>query len=452
MPRKAILAILTFAVIVAAMEMPFVPARYRFAPLPWKRLVQMEPRELLVHPPVYEIVEPVFHPHAMSRDAVPGLSDPTGNLRHFYAALWRTDRRVPGSVTRVLHYGDSPTTADLVTADIRDLLQHQFGNAGHGFVLIARPWAWYGHRGVDLRSDGWHVEAATMDHAKDGFHGLGGVSFTGAAGASATVTLPPGNTRMELHYLEQPGGGTVQLTSGETEIATVDTSGDNKNPHFAAFPLPARARTVTLRVTQGEVRLFGWDFENDGPGVVYSSLGLNGGQVEATLWYFDAKQWTMELRHADPDLVVINYGTNESVYPAYVDKTYAKELRALVDRVRAALPTASILIMSPMDRGTRDDSGEIVTPPVFPRLIAIQRKVAADTGCAFFNTFEMMGGAGTMAKWYRDQPRLVNADFMHPMPAGAAIVGRLVEEALVKGYAGYKRANSAAEAPAKNAH
>ena len=452
MPRKAILAILTFAVIVAAMETPFVPARYRFAPLPWKKLVRIEPRELLVHPPVYEIVEPVFHPHAMSRDAVPGLSDPTGNLRHFYAALWRTDRRMPGAVTRVLHYGDSPTTADLVTADIRDLLQHQFGNAGHGFVLIARPWAWYGHRGVDLHSDGWHVEAATMDHAKDGFHGLGGVSFTGAAGASATVTLPPGNTRMELHYLEQPGGGTLRLTSGETEIATVDTSGDNKTPHFAAFPLPSRARTVTLRVTQGQVRLFGWDFENDGPGVVYSSLGLNGGQVEATLWFFDARQWTMELRHADPALVVINYGTNESVYPAYVDKTYPKELRALVDRVRAALPTASILIMSPMDRGTRDDSGEIVTPPVFPRLIAIQRNVAADTGCAFFNTFEMMGGAGTMAKWYRDQPRLVNADFMHPMPAGAAIVGRLVEEALVKGYAGYKRANSAAEAPAKNAH
>jgi hypothetical protein len=100
-----------------------------------------------------------------------------------------------------------------------------------------------------------------------------------------------------------------------------------------------------------------------------------------------------------------------------------------------------------MDRGTRDSSGDIVTPPVFSRLIAIQGKVAADTGCAFFNTFEMMGGPGTMAKWYSAQPRLVSADFMHPLPAGAAIVGRLVEEALMKGYAGYKAANGVAESP-----
>lgn len=447
MPRKAALAILSFAVLVTAMQAPFVPARFLFASVAYRKLLEFQPRPLLIHPPVYEIVEPVYRPNAMSRNAVPGLSDPTGNLRHFYAALWRTEQRAPGAVTRVLHYGDSPTTADSVTADIRTLLQQQFGNSGHGFVLIAKPWAWYGHRGVDLHANGWHIEAATMGRAADGFHGLGGVSFTGETGASSTVTLPGGHTRMELQYLEQPGGGTLQLTAGEEEIGTVETSGDAKRPRFAEFPLPAGASAVTLRVTQGTARVFGWSFEKDRPGVVYSSLGLNGGQVEAVLWYFEPKQWTAELRHADPDLVVINYGTNESVYPAYVDKTYEHELRALVDRVRAALPTASVLIMSPMDRGMRDSNGDIVTPPVFSRLIAIQQKVAADTGCAFFNTFEMMGGAGTMAKWYSVQPRLVSADFMHPLPAGAAIVGRLVEEALMKGYAGYKAANGVTESP-----
>jgi lysophospholipase L1-like esterase len=445
MPRKAALAILCFAVIVMAMQASFVPARYRFAAVPWPRLLEFHPRALLLHPAVYEIVEPVYKPHQMSRNAVPGLSDPAGNLRHFYSALWRTEQRAPGAVTRVLHFGDSPTTADLVTADIRTLLHQQFGDAGHGFVLIAKPWAWYGHRGVELRANGWHIEAATMDRAKDGFHGLGGVSFTGETGASSTVTLPAGHTRMELQYLEQPGGGTLELTSGDTDIGTVETNGDTKTPGFAEFPLPPGANTVTLRVTEGEARVFGWSFEKNRPGVVYSSLGLNGGQVEAVLWFFEPRQWTAELRHADPDLVVINYGTNESVYPAYVDKSYGHELRALVDRVRAALPTTSVLIMSPMDRGMRDSDGNIATPAVFPRLIAIQQKVAIDTGCAFFNTFEMMGGAGTMAKWYGAQPRLVSADFMHPLPAGAAIVGRLVEEALMKGYAAYKTANGLSE-------
>jgi hypothetical protein len=45
-----------------------------------------------------------------------------------------------------------------------------------------------------------------------------------------------------------------------------------------------------------------------------------------------------------------------------------------------------------------------------------------------------MGGEGTMGRWYQAQPRLVSADFMHPLPAGAAIVGGLFESALVKSY------------------
>ena len=62
----------------------------------------------------------------------------------------------------MLHYGDSPVTADSITADVRSLLQQHFGDAGHGFVLIAKPWAWYGHRGVDVQGKGWHIEAATQ--------------------------------------------------------------------------------------------------------------------------------------------------------------------------------------------------------------------------------------------------------------------------------------------------
>jgi len=49
-----------------------------------------------------------------------------------------------------------------------------------------------------------------------------------------------------------------------------------------------------------------------------------------------------------------------------------------------------------------------------------------------------MGGEGTMAKWYTGEPRLVGADFIHPLPAGARIVGELLYNALRDGYNGYK--------------
>jgi hypothetical protein len=319
------------------------------------------------------------------------------------------------------------------------MLQSRFGDAGHGFLLIAKPWAWYGHRGVDLRADGWNIEAATQSRAKDGFHGLGGVSFTGAAGAISKVTLPDDqHTRVQVFYLEQPGGGAFRVSAGEQTIADEQTDGPEKKAAFASFPLPGGTRHIQLQVMSGRVRLFGYSFEKPGPGVIYSSLGLNGAQVQSALRYFEVQQWTDSLQHEHPDLVVLNYGTNESVdNHAYIEKLYPGELREVLDRIRSAVPEASLLVMSPMDRGKRE-GGEIVTPPVLPQIVDIQKEVALDAGWAFFDTFEAMGGSGTMARWYNSSPRLVSADFIHPLPGGAAKVGGLLDQALFQGFDQYE--------------
>ena len=101
-------------------------------------------------------------------------------------------------------------------------------------------------------------------------------------------------------------------------------------------------------------------------------------------------------------------------------------------------PDASILLMSPMDRGERNERGEIETIATMPRLVKIEAKVAEESGVAFFNTFQAMGGEGTMARWYAAEPRLVGSDYIHPMPAGAKIVGELLYGALRDGYNEYK--------------
>src|SRR5580700_2074209 len=107
------------------------------------------------------------------------LIDPTHSLDHFYAALLK------GGTTRILHYGDSPTTGDLITADARAALQKQFGDAGVGFILIARPWAWYNHRGVEMdASSSWKIDVSGVSDLKDGFYGLGAATFRGSTGAT----------------------------------------------------------------------------------------------------------------------------------------------------------------------------------------------------------------------------------------------------------------------------
>jgi lysophospholipase L1-like esterase len=354
------------------------------------------------------------------------LEDSSGALDHFYESLWRTEKREPGAVTRIVHYGDSPTTADLITGDVRLLLQKRFGDAGHGFILPAKPWAWYQHTGAQVSGSGWNMLPASHFEARDGLFGLGGVSFTGAAGASSRVVLQtPGHTDFEVWFLRQPGGGAFDFWADGQMLGRVDTAAESKAPGFAGFHADLGAQALEVRVEQGSVRLFGISAGKPGPGVVYDSLGLNGASITVLSRMFNQNHWAEELRHRDPDLLVINYGTNEADFAQFVDHGYEKELREAIRRIRAAVPRASILVMSPMDRGYRTGPGEIATMPTIPRIVAIQRRVAVETDCGFFDTFAAMGGEGTMARWYAAQPRLVSADFIHPYPAGGKLIANV---------------------------
>jgi lysophospholipase L1-like esterase len=383
-----------------------------------------------------ETPAPVFH--LRLKGVPPLLADENGGLDHFYGSLARTERKEPGAITRVSHYGDSPTTADLITGDIRALLQERFGDAGHGFILLAKPWAWYQHRGAWLTGSGWQIFPATRFETKDGIFGLGGVNFTGGAGARTHIELDdPGQSHFELYYLRQPGGGTVEVLADGAEAARIPTSGDDKAPGFAAFDVRGGATSLELK-PDGAVRLFGVTAEKTVPGVVYDTIGLNGASITVLSRMFNAAHWTSELRHRNPDLVTINYGTNEADFASFVDKQYEKELREAIRRVRAALPEASVLVMSPMDRGHRTAAGDIETMDTIPRIVDMQRRVAADTGCGFFDTYTAMGGAGTMSRWYTAQPRLVSADFIHPYPAGGKIIAGVFVKQVESGLARYK--------------
>jgi lysophospholipase L1-like esterase len=369
-------------------------------------------------------------------------------MAHFFQALERTERKQPGALTKIAHYGDSPTTADMITGDARGLLQNQYGDAGHGFLLIAKPWAWYEHRGVSLTASGWRIDPATQSQVRDGMFGLGGVAFFSSGGAVSRIRLrDPAHTAVEISFLRAPGGGTFTAFAGEEKLGDVNTAAGTTASGFVSFPLPPGTRDIELRAAGGgPVRLFGVTLSKHGPGVAYDSLGLNGAYVSVPARMFQERHWIEQLRHRRPDLVIVNYGTNESVYAQFIEQSYEKELLEIIRRVRAALPETSILVMSPMDRGQRDASGDITTNPAITRLVHIQERIAAGARVAFFNTYEAMGGAGTMGRWYQAEPRLVGADFTHPMPAGAKLVGGLLYQALIDGYNRHKLRNMRAGA------
>jgi len=378
--------------------------------------------------------------HTNPRPISPYFIDDCHTLDPFFAALHDLEQPAkPGApeVVTVLHYGDSPTTADLITGDVRELLQTRFGDAGRGYLLAAKPWAWYGHRGVDLSDKGWTISTA-VGKGKEDVYGLGGASFEGGPGASTHITITKADqSSVEIAYLSKPDGGTLSIQANDTALESVPTSADAKALSWHTVMLPPGTKSVDLKPTGGSVRLYGESFRTGQRGILYDSLGLNGASTSVLSNGFNNAAWAAALQHTQPKLVIINYGTNESGFGAYVDKQYEPTLLHAIQRIRAALPGVPILVMAPMDRGQRSGVDEIKTYDTIPRIIAIQRRIAAEQNCAFFDTFSAMGGDGTMSRWYTGHPRLVAGDLIHPTPQGAAIVANLFVKDLSLAYDRY---------------
>jgi lysophospholipase L1-like esterase len=354
----------------------------------------------------------------------PVFVDDSNSLDPFFAQLWELEQGQAGAVT-ILHYGDSPTTADLITGDIRAGMQARFGDAGRGYTLVAKPWAWYGHRGVEMSSSGWKMRTG-VGIIREGVYGLGGAAFEGKPGAWSKfrITESP-QTALQIEYLAHPGAGEFTVSADGNQIASQSTAADAQAAAFLTVQLPAGTKSVTIEPSAGTVTLFGVDFRRGDKGLLYDSLGLNGATTSVLARVMQPDLWQQELDHAAPALIIVNYGSNESSFNKWVDKGYADELRRAIGRIRQLAPNAAILIMSPMDRGERTGLDEIQTMSTIPQIVAIQRQVAAETHSAFFSTYDAMGSSGTMARWYTASPRLVTADLLHPTPQGASIVAGL---------------------------
>src|SRR5215467_661773 len=112
--------------------------------------------------------------HAAALPTTLPIEDATGHaLDAFYADLARTAAKEPGAVTRILHYGDSVIASDYISGTMRRRFQERFGDAGHGFILIANPWQWYFHNDVvHWASEGWNASKLSGPVAPDGAFGL----------------------------------------------------------------------------------------------------------------------------------------------------------------------------------------------------------------------------------------------------------------------------------------
>ncbi len=385
------------------------------------------------------------------------IEDPTGlGMRAFYRALEKTARGDAGAITRVGHYGDSSIATDLITSTIRENLQARFGDAGHGFVLAAKGYIPYAHRGVRQASNAsdWEVREVVRRQDRRGRYGYGGVQSRAQRGAWARVATSKNGevgaraSRFHIYYEEQPRGGkfSVRLDKGERE--TVSTEADAFGEGVYSIEAPDGPHQIEIRRARGgPVSLYGVAVEREGPGIVYDSLGLVGARANRLLNY-DETHIRRQLELRGVNLIVLGFGGNEASDERSEEAFYQDYVRVL-DRMRQGREDLSCLVFAPLDQARRHQ-GRIHTLPMIPRIVAAQRRAAFDSGCAFYDTWQAMGGEDAMRRWYGAQPRLAMGDFRHATPAGYEIIGNMFYKAILAGFADYLSRESSA-APASGA-
>jgi lysophospholipase L1-like esterase len=371
------------------------------------------------------------------------IEDPTGQgMAPFYRALARAAAGQPGAIVRVAHWGDSTIAADDVTVTLRRRLQARFGEGGHGFHLAGRGTQPYRHFDVqwdDFRS--WKAQSVIHGDRKDGRYGLGGILQIGNRGSRAEFRTvekgPVGRTWgvVEVWYQVHPASGPLAVRIDEGEWVSLETrSGTTEDRWFRQEVEDGPPHRLEIEARGPEVRVYGVVMERSGPGVVWDSLGIVGARANRLL-HFDPDHLAAQVARRAPDLLVLAFGGNEAADLRMNHDRYRQQLAEVIRRVRAGRPEAGCLLLAPLDQGEVGPRGGVRTLPELPRIVESQRVVAAEAGCAFFDTWKAMGGEGAMGRWYRSRPRLGWGDYRHATPAGYEVVGNLIYKALLKGFA-----------------
>lgn len=364
--------------------------------------------------------------------AIP-LFDPGGRaMMPFYRALRRAE--AGEGQARIVFYGASHVAADWFTDVVRTRLQAQFGDAGHGFIMPARPWRHYRHRGVTVESSRrWQtrrVTAGTREVDRLGLYGIAMVSDSGRDWGRIDTGSKTAS-RFEIYYWRQPGGGGFDVYLDGRRVERISTDGE-AGPDYALITTEDAHHVLEVRVRgNGPVRLFGVSMEREVPGVIVDTLGINGARASSHL-YWDEELHRAHLRRLDPSLVVLAYGTNESGDHDQPIETYEETLRAVVARIKGTVPGASCMLVGPSDRPLRADDGSIVDRPRTHEVIDVQRRVARDFGCAFFDLVAFGGGPLHMVQWAAADPPFAQRDLVHYTMRGYARLGEVLYEALME--------------------
>ena len=229
-------------------------------------------------------------------------------------------------------------------------------------------------------------------------------------------------------------GRTLKIVTNETRPKTISISNfvplDLKSDSFSHYynsdnELSKIFITPNKKVSKYE--LSGLVLEKDAPGLLYSSIGVNGAKFSD---YNKYPLFFEQLKALHPDMLVFSLGTNES-YEKLEKENYIKELRTFISNIKEQGINVPIIVMTPPPSLLRKMPNTYIREYTKEIL-----KIAQTDGFAVWDLYDEFGGINGIQKLKAQG--LIGPDYVHYSKKGYEKQANLFAEAFLKAYNNYK--------------
>jgi lysophospholipase L1-like esterase len=355
-----------------------------------------------------------------------------------------------GRPINILQIGDSHSANDNVSGGWRELLQAHYGNGGRGEMMPGKPFDGYTTRGVTVeQSAGWLTQnifdAPFRELQQHALFGAAGYRQTAeAAGARLTMSADTPEftfNRFVVCAVNGPGAGSYSIQLGAA-VTRVNLDAPTTKVGCATVRSDRRESVAEVNVESGPVTITSWGSFADNGGVTVSNFGVVGTQIKNYEITDDAAV-REELAAYAPDLIVVEFGTNDGFVGHFEPEDYELTLRGQIARLKRLSNNTPILLLGAPDADTdrtaladnaqadastpRPGPGFWYPPPALAAVREIQRRVARSMGIAFWDWSSRMGGPGTADRWANADPPLIRKDRVHYTATGGRRVASLLD-------------------------
>ncbi len=333
-----------------------------------------------------------------------------------------------GKYGRIMAIGDSITNGSYrYLSPLVERLQINagVGSCGAGFIgTNSATWTYSSVGAISKftsvsRSGSWTDHTAytsPIGHGPDMYD-----AESGAAADQYTITAVFTDAR--ILYEKQVGGGTFKYRiDGGAWSSNVAT---NASSAFAAETITGQtpvSHTLEVYANGATVKLLGFEvYDTSLNGWTQQKLGYSGAKTADWVAISSNAIWQAAIAAMIPDLIIIWLGTNDR-NGYVVDATYKANMLTLIAALRTALPTVSILLVSPYIDGqgyVNKHTFESYRDRVFDITNEVINCAAIDMG-AYIN----YATSSTLSLW---------EDTVHINEYGGQIAGNVLYQALQMG-------------------